>query len=94
MIKNKGENMSDKKVPSMIVNNSLPNIWVDNMRFGTRADGLCSISFSASTPDGNVEQIRMMSGPPQLRAFIDLICNKLDYYPVKKEPETPPIQKH
>jgi hypothetical protein len=81
--------MSDDNAPQpneliIVQNNLLPNIWVDILRLAIRQDGICSLSFSTSMPSENVEQVRIMTGREHLKAFVGLICEKLDYYPVKE----------
>jgi hypothetical protein len=84
--------MTDDNTPqtneiTILPNNLLPNIWVDILRLATRHDGVCSLSFSASLPSVNAEQVRIMTSRNNLQAFVNLICEKLDYYPAKEHTE-------
>ncbi|MCK5680433.1 hypothetical protein KAI46_06435 [bacterium] len=66
-------------------NHGLPNSWIDNFNLGVRDDGVCLLRFATSLPEGHFEQSRILTSKDKLKMFADLICNTLDYFPVKEK---------
>ncbi len=64
-------------------NANLPTLFVDHAIIGTRNDGMCLIRFLAGLPDGNWEQVRVMTDTKRLQLIIDVLCQASKYYPAK-----------
>ncbi len=80
--------MPDKDIKSdhrinFIHNNNLPTLWVDAFRVGVRKDRVVSINFYAAQPEGQFEQVRVVSGEEALKNLIKTLCKSMDYYPTK-----------
>lgn len=69
-----------------INNNNLPTLWVDSFRVGVRKDKIVSINFYAAQPEGQFEQVRVISGEEPLKNLIKTLCKSMDYYPTKDIP--------
>lgn len=83
--------MDNNKVPGekiieLHLDNSIKNVWVDNIHVAIREDDVCCVRFSTSLPEGQFEQVRFMTNKRQLQDFIDTLCTTTNYYPSKKKP--------
>ena len=71
---------------NFINNTNLPTLWVDSFRVGVREDKIVSINFYAAQPEGQFEQVRVVSGTETLKNLIKTLCKSMDYYPIKDIP--------
>jgi len=74
----------NKKIIEIQTDNSIKNVWVDNIILAVRSDGVCLVRLSTGLPEGNIEQVRFMTSESQLKEFIKMICSEINYYPSKK----------
>ena len=75
------------KVGELWLNTNLPSAWVDNLFMAMRKDDICLLRFSTDLPEGNAVQSQFLTGKNQLKAFADLICSNINYYPTPKKDE-------
>lgn len=78
--------MQTKKTPALKgpqVNDSLPTLFIDGAVVRHRNDGVSFIRLTASLPDVNSEQARIMISDEDLRKIIDALCQSINYYPTK-----------
>ncbi|MCG6930205.1 MAG: hypothetical protein LJE64_06570 [Desulfofustis sp.] len=69
------------------VNNSLPNLFVDDIRVSIRNDNIATLNFFSDSPEGKFEQTRVTAKKERLKVFIDALCRHTGYYPVKPSEE-------
>ena len=90
--------MSDKKdiedqeedSIEIIANDSLKTIWIDDIFFAKRDDGICALKMTSNLPDGIFEQGRFMMSEDAVKRFVDMSCNYLKYTPeTTKKKKTP-----
>ena len=74
-----------KKGAVFTINNSLPNLFVDDIRVSIRNDNIAMLNFFSDTPEGKFEQTRFSTKKECLKHFIDILCRQTDYYPAKAE---------
>ncbi len=72
------------------VNPKIPPIWVDNLHVAMRDDNICLLRFFSSLPEGDFEQIKVITSSLKLKHFIDAFCQALNYYPEKNDEENQP----
>jgi hypothetical protein len=77
----------DRIFPDIKLNNMLLTLFVDNLAVHTRKDGMYFLRFTASLPEGNVEQCRLLINKVNFLKIIDTLCHTTKYYP-----EEPKIQ--
>lgn len=77
-------NEQEKKVVELHLDNSIKNVWVDNLHLAVRDDGVCCVRLSTNLPEGLFEQVRFMTAKSQLEEFIEIICSTTNFYPSKK----------
>ena len=65
------------------VNNSLPNLFVDDIRVSIRNDNIATLNFFSDSPEGKYEQTRVTTKKERLKGFIEILCRHTDYYPAK-----------
>ncbi len=76
-------NKNQPKVIELHTDNSIRNIWVDNLHLAIREDGICVVRLSASLPEGVFEQLRFITNRSQLEEFTETLCATMNYYPQK-----------
>ena len=62
------------------VNNSLPNLFVDDIRVSIRNDNIATLNFFSDSPEGKYEQTRVTTKKERLKGFIEILCRYTDYY--------------
>jgi hypothetical protein len=79
--------MSDTKAEQTNVpvqlNHTLPSIFADGLVITPRKDDLAFIRVFAYLPEGMIEQARITMTASRLKSALDVICEQLEYYPVK-----------
>jgi hypothetical protein len=86
---------NQQKVIELHTDNSIRNIWVDNLHLAIRDDGVCVARLSASLPEGLFEQLRFVTNRSQLEEFTEILCATMNYYPQKdKAPSIKKKQNH
>ena len=65
------------------INNSLPNLFVDDIRVSIRNDNIATLNFFSDSPEGKYEQTRVTTKKERLKAFIEVLCKHTDHYPTK-----------
>lgn len=75
----------DKKIKDGVlnINNSLPNLFVDDIRVSIRNDNIATLNFFSDSPEGKYEQTRVSTKNERLKVFIEVLCRHTDYYPTK-----------
>ena len=67
------------------INNALPTLWVDGINVSVRKDDICLLRFFSTLPEGSFEQTKVMTSTHHLKAFADILCSSLDYFPQKPD---------
>lgn len=78
MVKN---NKNEQKVVELHIDNSMKNVWVDNIHMAVREDDVCVIRLSTNLPEGLFEQLRFITNKSRLKEFVDIICSTISYHP-------------
>lgn len=76
-----------KQEISLLTNEALPTLFVDNLIINTRVDGISLIRFSTLLPEGLKEQARMLIPKEHLNRMLDALCKHCDYFPQKEKPK-------
>ena len=80
---------SEEESDEIILNNSLPTVFVDGIGIRPREDRCTLIRFITNLPEGQSEQGRFVVLNEDLRGFIDAICEAIEYYPKLPSKKTP-----
>jgi hypothetical protein len=87
--------LTKSKHEKIILNNNLPTLHVDSFYLYSREDGKYFIRFVVATPDGEVEQTRIMIAEEDLKELINTLCDISEYYPIKpKKSKNIGLDKH
>lgn len=70
-------------LPEIHANANLPTLFVDDVVVRSRKDGMFFIRFTTTLPDGDWEQVRLMTDTKELQRIIDVLCRDSKYYPQK-----------
>ena len=54
------------------INNSLPNLFVDDIRVSIRNDNIATLNFFSDSPEGKYEQTRVTTKKERLKGFIEM----------------------
>ena len=63
------------------INNELPILYVDDVNFSHRTDGINHLSFTTNLPDQVVEQVRLMIDDEDLNKMISYLCEPTGHFP-------------
>ncbi len=74
-------NNKNQKIVELHIDNTLKNVWVDNIHMAVREDDISLVRFSTNLPEGLFEQLRFMTSRKRLIEFVDMICSTINYYP-------------
>ena len=55
------------------INNSLPNLFVDDIRVSIRNDNIATLNFFSDSPEGKYEQTRVTTKKERLKGFIEIL---------------------
>ena len=61
------------------INNSLPNLFVDDIRVSIRNDNIATLNFFSDSPEGKYEQTRETTKKERLKGLIEILCRHTDY---------------
>ena len=70
--------MRNRKI---VLNDTMPTLFVDGMMISTRTDGLHLIRLLTSLPKSIREQVRFIIPDEELKLIVDAICRYLNYTP-------------
>ena len=65
------------------INNSLPNLFVDDIRVSIRNDNIATLNFFSDSPEGKYEQTRVTTKKERWDCFFYMPDIRSDYYPTK-----------
>jgi len=66
-----------------IINNELPILYVDDVNYSHRTDGINHLSFTTNLPDQVVEQVRIMIQDEHLNTILSYLCESTGHFPRK-----------
>ena len=78
-----GEQQVNIKSIPQLLNNRLSLIWIDMLALSQRSDGNSMLRFFSQTPEGNMEQARLITSISHVKQIIDLLAKSTGYYPTK-----------
>ena len=80
---------NDKNVVDIVINDTLPAVFVDNLAVQSRPDNLHLVRFLTGFPEGLKEQVRVMIPNESMTRMLDALCKHCDYFPTKPKKKVP-----